>query len=315
MPKTNELAKPLVSVIMNCRNSGKYLRAAIDSVIAQTYKNFEIIFWDNQSTDDSSSIFKSYNDPRLRYFLAPEYTALGEARNLAMQQAKGEFIAFLDCDDLWFPQKLEKQIPLFRNEAVGLVICDTIFFNSKKDIRQLYQNKKPPTGNVFRELLGAYFVSMETPVIRKVVLDGMDHWFDTRFDVIEEYDFFVRLGYKWEVAYVDEVLAKWRVHGASWTWSKPELFPAETRMLLDKLRTSIPDFDSQYEKEIRAVMVKIALQEAVIAWRLGDSGKARDILKPFRHESHSAMLLSIWALLLPFKTFDLANKIRVGLVS
>jgi glycosyltransferase involved in cell wall biosynthesis len=313
MTNRSENGEPLVSVIMNCRNSGRYLREAIDSVLAQTYANWEIVFWDNQSTDDSSKIFKSYSDPRLRYFFAPEYTALGEARNLAIRQANGEFIAFLDCDDLWFPQKLEKQIPLFSTDSVGLVICDTVFFNSKKDIRQLYKKEKPPTGHVFRELLGAYFVSMETPVIRRVALDGMDHWFDTRFEVIEEYDFFVRLGYKWEVAYVDEVLAKWRVHEASGTWTKPELFPAETRLFLDKLRGLIPDFTARYGKEVRAVMVKIALQEAVVSWRLGDSGKARNILKPFRRESLSAILISLWAWLLPFKTFDLVNRIRVGL--
>lgn len=309
-----ENGESLVSVIMNCRNCSKYLREAIDSVLAQTYTHWEVVFWDNQSTDDSSSIFKNYNDPRLRYFLAPEYTALGEARNLAIRQSKGKYIAFLDCDDLWFPQKLEKQIPLFKKVSVGLVICDTVFFNRKKDIRQLYKKKKPPTGQVFRELLGAYFISMETPVIRRAVLDEMDHWFDTRFEVIEEYDFFVRLGYKWEVAYVDEVLAKWRVHGASWTWSKPELFPAETRVFLDKMRTLIPDFDSRYTKELRTVRMKIALQEAVISWRKGDSKKAREVLKPFRHESLSARLISVWSRL-PFKTFDLVNRVRVGLIS
>lgn len=314
MTNKTEISEPLVSVIMNCRNSGKYLREAIDSVLAQTYINWEIIFWDNQSTDDSGTIFRSYNDSRLKYFLAPEYTALGEARNLAMQQAKGEFIAFLDCDDLWYPQKLEKQLPLFANKSVGLVICDTVFFNEKKDVRQLYKKKKPPTGYVFRELLGAYFISMETPVIRKAVLDEMDHWFDTRFEVIEEYDFFVRLGYKWEVAYVDEVFAKWRIHGASWTWSKPELFPAETRIFLDKLHTLIPDFNLLYEREIHAVIVKIALQEAIIAWRSGNPKKTREILKPFHRESLSAVLISAWTLL-PFRTFDLANRIRVGLAS
>jgi len=306
---------PLVSVIMNCRNSGKYLREAIDSVLAQTYSNWEIVFWDNQSTDDSSQIFKSYNDSRLKYFLAPEYSALGEARNHAMQQAKGDFIAFLDCDDLWFPQKLEKQIPLFDNDSVGLVICDTVFFNDRKDIRQLYKTRKPPVGHVFRELLGAYFISLETAVIRRSLLDEMDHWVDVRFQVIEEYDFFVRLGYRWEVAYVDEVLAKWRVHGASWTWSKPELFPAETRLFLNKLSATIPDFDTLYAKERHAVMTKIALQEAVIAWRRGSAGEARAILRPFRAENLSAMVISMWSLLFPFKTFDFANKVRVGLLS
>ena len=130
--ETYDKRSPLVSVIMNCRNCEKYLKEAVDSVLSQTYQNWEIIFWDNQSTDSSAVIFKAYNDPRLRYYLAPEYTPLGGARNLAMQKANGEFIAFLDCDDIWLPLKLEKQIPVFDKESVGLVICDTIFFNDKR---------------------------------------------------------------------------------------------------------------------------------------------------------------------------------------
>ncbi len=314
MPNKNTFDGPLVSIIMNCRNSDRYLREAIDSVLAQTYSHWEIVFWDNQSSDDSSAIFKSYDDPRFSYFLAPEYTALGEARNLALRQARGDLIAFLDCDDLWFPQKLEKQIPLFDRDEVGLVICDTIFFNSRKDIRQFYAKKKPPKGSVFRELLGDYFISMETAVIRRSVLDDMDHWFDTRFEVIEEYDFFVRVGYKWELDCVDEALSKWRVHEASWTWSKPELFPAEIRLFLDKLNASIPDFDSRFGKEAHAVRVKIALQESVVAWRLKNPGKAREILRPFLRESRAAILLFAWTWL-PFKTFDVVNRIRVGLTS
>ena len=74
--------KPLVSIIINCFNGEKYLREAINSVIAQSYENWEIIFWDNKSTDKSAKIFQSYNDKRLRYFLAPFHTELlYEARN------------------------------------------------------------------------------------------------------------------------------------------------------------------------------------------------------------------------------------------
>src|SRR5690349_15614731 len=107
--------QPLVSVIMNCFNGEKYLRHAIDSVLSQSYKNFEIIFWDNQSTDRSAEIFKSYTDTRLKYFYAPKHTWLYEARNYAIQKASGQFIAFLDSDDWWETHKLEKQISLFED--------------------------------------------------------------------------------------------------------------------------------------------------------------------------------------------------------
>ena len=77
--------QPLISVIMNCYNGAKFLEEAIDSIYSQTYSNWEIIFWDNASTDDSASIAKSYDD-RLKYHLALETTPLGEARDLALKK-------------------------------------------------------------------------------------------------------------------------------------------------------------------------------------------------------------------------------------
>ena len=101
--------KPLVSVIMNCYNSDTYLGEAIDSVISQTYKNWEIIFWDNQSTDKSAEIVKSYDDERIKYFYAPSFTSLYEARNYAIEKANGEYIAFLDCDDKWYKNNKSRE--------------------------------------------------------------------------------------------------------------------------------------------------------------------------------------------------------------
>ena len=99
---------------MNCFNGEKHLREAIKSVINQTYQNWEIIFWDNVSVDRSSKIIKSYDDLRIKYFLAKKNIPLGGARNKAIQKCNGDFIAFLDVDDLWFPEKLSLQIPLLK---------------------------------------------------------------------------------------------------------------------------------------------------------------------------------------------------------
>ena len=97
---------PLVSVIMNCFNGEKYLRQAIDSIYTQSYKNWEIIFWDNASTDSSSLIAKGYDD-RLKYFHTQKTTPLGLARNLALVKANGKYVSFLDCDDEYLPEKKE----------------------------------------------------------------------------------------------------------------------------------------------------------------------------------------------------------------
>ena len=92
--KTLDNNQPLVSIIMNCFNGEKYLKFSLESVINQTYKNWELIFWDNKSKDNSAEIFKSFNDKRFKYFYADEHTSLYKARNLAIQKSQGDFISF-----------------------------------------------------------------------------------------------------------------------------------------------------------------------------------------------------------------------------
>src|SRR5690242_13304217 len=100
---------PQVSVIINVRDGASTLRAALDSVLGQTFRDWELIVWDDCSSDDSGSIVAGYRDPRIRYILSPEPVSLGRARQLAIEQASGEWIAFLDQDDIWLPRKLELQ--------------------------------------------------------------------------------------------------------------------------------------------------------------------------------------------------------------
>ena len=298
-----------VSIIMNCYNGGKYLNEAIDSVLVQTFQDWELIFWDNQSSDNSAKILQSYEDERIQYYLSEKFTSLGEARNQAIMKSKGEFIAFLDCDDLWMLDKLEKQIPLFNDSKVGLVICDTYFFNEKGVFKQLYKKNKPPVGNVFSELLGEYFVSLETAVIRRTALNSLDHWFDQRFDVIEEYDLFVRLGYSWQLSYVDEILAKWRVHGISWTWSRGELFPEERKLMLDKLSGMIPNFEELYTEEIKQIERICSLEEAQIEWKERNNATARRLLEPYK-TSGLKWFLAYYLTWFPYRWFQKLQRLR-----
>ena len=114
--------QPFVSILVNCYNGEKYLRVALDSVVAQTYQNWELIFWDNQSTDQSSAICNSYEDTRIRYFYSPKHTELGAARKLAFQKIRGELVAILDTDDISHPERLMRQVKfLEQNPEVALV--------------------------------------------------------------------------------------------------------------------------------------------------------------------------------------------------
>ena len=116
---------PLVSIVMNCFNGQIYLKTALDSVLAQTYQNWELIFWDNQSVDKSVEIFKSYKNNRLKYYLAPVHSEiLYKARNYALEKTNGEFIAFLDTDDLWDKNKLQTQVQ-YMEKNMDCLVCYT----------------------------------------------------------------------------------------------------------------------------------------------------------------------------------------------
>ena len=109
---------PLVSIIMNCYNGEKYLTESLNSLLKQTYQNWELIFWDNISSDNSKKIFEKYKDERFKYFLSDRHMVLYGARNLAIKKAKGEFLAFLDTDDIWLKNKLDLQVKLFLNKNI-----------------------------------------------------------------------------------------------------------------------------------------------------------------------------------------------------
>ena len=134
--------KPLISIIINCFNGEKYLNEALLSVLNQSYNNWEVIFWNNKSTDSSANIYKSYKDKRFRYFHANEHTTLYKARNLAIEKSRGEFISFLDVDDLWDKRKLELQIHYFKNPDVGVVFSNLWMLKKNKEKKKLYIKKK-----------------------------------------------------------------------------------------------------------------------------------------------------------------------------
>lgn len=100
----------LVSVIMPSYNSSKYIRNSINSVLQQTYKDLELIIVDDCSTDDTVDVIKSYDDDRIRFFQNKKNSGAAFSRNKALKEAKGKWIAFLDSDDIWVNEKLEKQI-------------------------------------------------------------------------------------------------------------------------------------------------------------------------------------------------------------
>ena len=274
---------PNVSIIMNCLNSAQYLHEAIDSIYAQTFKNWEIIFWDNASIDRSPEIAKSY-DGRLRYFRSKDTVPLGQARNMALKEARGDYIAFLDCDDRWMPTKLEKQIPLFdNNPSAGLVFSDAIDYY-QSDGTSLTHFKsigiKPPRGKIFSFLLSQYSISMPTAVLRAKALHEQAEWFDSSYEICTDYDLFLRIAYDWECDYSDEPLAIYRMHEST-TGRLHKNIAKERYLTLEKFKNLHPDFESQYKHEIQQCSRIIAFQEGKSYWRDNEAVLARKIFKKY----------------------------------
>ena len=205
--------KPLISIIMNCFNGERYLKESIESIISQTYENWEIIFWDNQSTDKSKEIFKGYNDKRFKFFSSTKHTVLYEARNKAIQKCNGEFITFLDTDDYWLPNKLDRQIKLFKDEKIGLVYGNYWVLNERNfSKKQIFSKKKLPTGNVLNDLLLNFSVGILTVMLRTKYIDNIKKVFNTNYDLLADFDFVINFSIKHEFQCIQDPVACYRMH-------------------------------------------------------------------------------------------------------
>jgi glycosyltransferase involved in cell wall biosynthesis len=224
--------QPLVSVIMNCYNGEKYLYEAIDSIYAQTYKNWELIFWDNLSTDKSSAIFHKYNDKRLKYFLSEKHTNLSEARVLAINKSKGSVITFLDVDDYWDESILETQVALHEDEKISFS-CGNFFITNEGLKRKKKFRRKIPSGKVVEDLLADYTVGLLTLSIKRKAYFDVGG-FSLDYHIIGDFDLVVRLALYGNMASFQTPLAFYRRHDSNETVLKTELNLHELKMWYKK---------------------------------------------------------------------------------
>tara|TARA_B100001123_G_C15091393_1_gene939796 strand:- start:35 stop:799 length:765 start_codon:yes stop_codon:yes gene_type:complete len=198
---------PLVSIIMNCYNSDKFLKEAIDSVYAQSYQNWEIIFWDNNSSDNSAKIAQSF-DSRLKYFKAVDTTPLYEARNLALERCNGDYVGFIDCDDIWVKSKLDKQI----NYALkgfdfiygGYDLIDTDGRKTSEELKHLV------SGNITNTLFRRNPISIGSVLIKRSLFKK--NQFDPIYELLGDYDMWVRLSMKHHIKVISEIVEHSRQH-------------------------------------------------------------------------------------------------------
>ena len=223
---------PAVSVVIPTYNSAAFLREAIESVLGQTYSDFEIIVIDDGSTDDTEPSCV----PLATEFPTSEQENRGvrAARNHGIKLARGRYVAFLDSDDLWVPQKLAEQIPssirTLRSDScirIGRVV-------SEQGVAEpsFLSNRPAASGYVFDELVRSGFILTSGTVVRRSCLDDVGD-FDETLSIAQDYDLWLRICYRWKVALVNKALVTKR----SWDGSLSSNLPktaAERIVLFEK---------------------------------------------------------------------------------
>lgn len=218
----------LVSILMPVYNGSAFLDRSIGSVLKQSYPNWEIIIVDDHSSDNSSEMVKKYlNDERIILKQNDCNKGISASRNLALQHAKGDFIAILDQDDEWLPQKLEKQMRLFNSldSTFGLVYCNTkVQFENghvqpfKKDIAPRQSIKEN-----FKKLYLTNYISSLTVVFRKECIEKVGYFNENIQWGGDDYDLWLRIAAQYKFAFVDEVLCIRHEHGKNFSHAKKKM--------------------------------------------------------------------------------------------
>ena len=231
-------SEPLVSIIINCYNGEQYLHEALNSIVNQTYSNWELIFYDNLSIDRSAEIFRSIakEDKRFFYHKAELHVTLMEARNQAIKFTNGEFIAFLDVDDLWTPDKLVLQVNEFNNHKTGIVCGNFYKLNEREgNISTKIMYDKLPSGNITNILLKDNFVHMSSLIFRAKTLSSLEIVFDPKFHIVGDLELLLRLNTKWELSSIQKPITYYRWHENNSGFKAGFLYSEELDLLLKDL--------------------------------------------------------------------------------
>jgi len=219
---------PRVSVIIPAYNAERYLGEALDSVMAQTWRDIEVVVVDDGSTDGTQEIVRGYGPPvRL---LEQANAGPAAARNRGVREAEGELVAFLDSDDLWLPEKLALQVPLFDAEGrVALVYCKAERMTG--DGTPIPTPAHPrPTGDVFLALLGRNHCPTSGVVVRRDVFLRFGG-FPEDMVWAEDWHLWLRLAREYEFDAVQQVLVRHRVHGSALTARLEEAYQGARHVL------------------------------------------------------------------------------------
>lgn len=271
---------PKVSVILNCLNGEKYVRAAIESVYAQTFQDWEIIFWDNASTDRTAEIAHSF-DRKLRYFRGEETIPLGAARNRAMAVAEGEWIGFLDHDDLCLPQRFARQMEAVDGKDYALCYAG---IREIDEHGRFVRNVLPlhRSGDIFPGLLANCDANLQTTIINATYLRRYKLEIPASYLLLEDQNLFLKLAAKGPVCVIPEVLCVWRLLPSSLSVAAADRFAAERFHTLEELRRDNPGIERRYPAAFREAEARGHYYRARHEMQAGKRSQARKTLSGIR---------------------------------
>lgn len=215
------MKRPLISVVMPVYNGERFIKLAIDSILAQTYSDLELIIIDDGSKDDSAAIVKSFKDSRIRYY-RQNNSGVAAARNKGLSKAKGEYVAMHDADDISLEDRLEKQVNFLEtNKSVGLVGSNYQIINEAGQwVGSTNVFTHPDDLDLAIKLFNQF--GQGTVMMRRSLLTGSSY--DQAFKLGEDFEFWNTLAHKTRLANLKEELYQWRYHESStWTGSQDEM--------------------------------------------------------------------------------------------
>ena len=261
---------PTVSVIIHTYNNEKFIGETIESVLNQTYKDYEIIVVDDGSVDGTRDALLPYMHG-IRYHYK-ENGGIASAKNAGISLSHAEFVAFLDHDDLWVPDKLMLQMECFiENPQAGLVYTKYTSFKNGKELRT--KPEKGYSGWIFKELLSKSFIQTSTVVVKRECLDAVGPY-DETFFLGDEYDMFLRIARKFQCGFVDKGLTRYRVHDTNAS-NNDFLFDNENLGVYKKVYNNFTDIDGVEKKILRKRIARYSMKVAEGLYRQGKQEESK----------------------------------------
>jgi len=269
-----------VSILMNGYNSQEYLKEAIDSIYTQTFQDWEIIFIDNCSTDNTKKIVDSY-DKKINYYTTDCTIPLGAARNFGLQYCDGKYIAFLDTDDIWLKNKLEIQVKIM-DEDKELQLCYGGVIYIDKDSKEIGKFiPKAHNKNVFVQQLKRYEINMQSVIVRNnnmiKINENLRH--------SPDFDLFMKIASKYKVYVIKDYIVKYRKLENSLTSKNIDVWWIEMKNTLDDIFLENSKLKEKYAKEYKMAYAKVAYNKARYMISIDKIGEARKELSKVKHVS------------------------------